>query len=97
MRTIKINKDYYEIKKNLDYEYNWKDLYDLYGRPSDYKKEIYKEREQKLYKIDGLTGNRFYFTIYGQVKDKKNNLHLVRITANHNYILDDWTLTEDEL
>lgn len=87
-KTISINGDSYTFKKYEPF-YNFKrDIYDLYDRPSAYKIDAFNEWDKKLVEIYGMTGNTCTFSIYGMVKDEEGNLHNVRITRDHNWILD---------
>lgn len=86
-KFVEINGITFE-KKNLDPYCNCMDsIYQLYDRPSQEKVEIFDHWDQKLDRIYWLTGSKFAFSIYWEIKDQNGYYHDVKITKSHNYIL----------
>ena len=87
MKKLTIRGDAFTFKK-FEPVFNWKtDIYDLYEKPSQAKKEAFDEREEKLAKIYGLVGGIQNYSIFGEIIDEEGKRHDVKITKSNNFIL----------
>ena len=88
MKQLTINGDLFTFKK-LENVINWKnDIFDLYEKPSEAKREAFKKWQEKLDSIHGLIGGSHNFSIFGKITDEEGKRHTVKITKCNNFIID---------
>ena len=87
MKQLQIRGDVFKFKK-FDIVRNWKtDIFDLYEKPSQKKRNAFNKREKKLARVYGLIGGSHNFSIFGEIIDEEGNRHDVKITKSNNFIL----------
>lgn len=86
-KTIVIDGVTYEFKNFTPLHNDNLDIFDLYKNPSSIKCGVYMYWKNKLNRIYWINGNCMQFTIYGNIYDKNNICHDVKITKWHNYIM----------
>lgn len=87
MKTTTINGTTYTFKK-FGPIFNWKsDIFDLYEKPSQEKKDAFKKWKGKLARIYWLIGGIQNYSIFGDVIDENGERHAVKITKDNAFIL----------
>ena len=99
MSRITVNERTFEIVKSSTKQADairwtlrgwYKDFEDLYERPSETKREIYKDWRDWFTEVDGFiegcTGNSMTFSIYGYI-NIDGQMCPVQITKEHNRIV----------